>query len=94
MHPQQPSSISSNTYLFSNLQDSQSLVIPGQLGEFVIKCKAANLFSVAGFQGNENLGYFCLQAEGAELYHCGIIDILTIKLLNSKSNFLIKFLQA
>lgn len=50
-------------------------MIPEQLGEFVIQVKTVDIFSVNGFHGNSNLGYLCLQAKSAELYHCGLIPV-------------------
>lgn len=48
-------------------------MIPGQLGEFVIKVNNLHLFSVSSYLGNPNLGYVCLQSKNAEVYHCGLI---------------------
>lgn len=45
------------------------------MGEFVIKINNAVMFSVNGYRGNEDLGYVCLQANSAELYHFGLIPI-------------------
>lgn len=45
------------------------------MGEFVIQVKTVDIFSVNGFHGNSNLGYLCLQAKSAELYHCGLIPV-------------------
>lgn len=57
--------------IFSFLQDSQKHVIPGQLGEFIVKLQSCSVFSVNGFHGNSNLGYLCIQGKSAEVYHCG-----------------------
>lgn len=48
-------------------------MIPGQLGEFVIKVNSLQLFSVSSYLGNPNLGYVCMQSKNAEVYHCGLI---------------------
>lgn len=48
-------------------------MIPGQLGEFVIKVNSLQLFSVSSYLGNTNLGYVCMQSKNAEVYHCGLI---------------------
>lgn len=61
--------------VYAPVRDSQNHVIPGQLGEFVIKINSAVMFSVNGYRGNEDLGYFCLQAASAELYHFGLIPV-------------------
>ncbi|XP_037027616.1 autophagy-related protein 2 homolog B [Bradysia coprophila] len=61
--------------MYSPVRDSQSHVIPGQLGEFVIKCNSAVVFSTNGYHGNENLGYVCLQVKSAEIYHFGLIPV-------------------
>lgn len=63
--------------LYSPVRDSANHVIPGQLGEFVIKVNSANVFSVSGFRGNENLNYMCVQASSAEIFHFGLIPVPT-----------------
>lgn len=59
--------------MYSPVRDSANHVIPGQLGEFVIKVNTAYVFSVNGFRGNENLNYMCVQACSAEIFHFGLI---------------------
>lgn len=61
--------------MYAPVRDSANHVIPGQLGEFVLRVRSTYLFSVAGFQGNPNLGYFCLQSKAGEIYHCGLLPI-------------------
>lgn len=61
--------------IYAPVRDSQNHVIPGQLGEFVIKINSAVMFSVNGYRGNEDLGYVCLQAASTELYHFGLIPV-------------------
>lgn len=61
--------------MYAPVRDAQNHVIPGQLGEFVLKVNATSIFSVNGFQGNANLGYFCIQSENLEVYHCGLLPI-------------------
>lgn len=67
-------------------QDAQNHVIPGQLGEFIIKLQSTYVFSVNGFHGNSNLGYLCIQGKAADIYHCGkflVAIVLTcINLIN------------
>lgn len=38
-----------------------------------MKVEELTLFSVNGFHGNENLGYMCIQASSAAIYHIGIV---------------------
>ncbi|XP_058129577.1 autophagy-related protein 2 homolog A [Anopheles ziemanni] len=59
--------------MFVPVRDAQKHVIPGQLGEFVIRLNSGTIFSVNGFHGNANLGYLCIQGKSAEFYHCGLI---------------------
>lgn len=58
------------------IKDAQNRVIPGQLGEFVLKVKSAYLFSVTGYNGDENIGYVCLESKSGELYHSGNFNFL------------------
>uniref|UniRef100_A0A1Q3FUU4 Autophagy-related protein 2 n=2 Tax=Culex tarsalis TaxID=7177 RepID=A0A1Q3FUU4_CULTA len=59
--------------MFAPVRDAQNHVIPGQLGEFIIKLQSTYVFSVNGFHGNSNLGYLCIQGKAADVYHCGLI---------------------
>uniref|UniRef100_A0A182N5K0 Autophagy-related protein 2 n=1 Tax=Anopheles dirus TaxID=7168 RepID=A0A182N5K0_9DIPT len=73
--------------MFAPVRDAQKHVIPGQLGEFVIRLNSGYIFSVNGFRGNSNLGYLCIQAKSAEFYHCGLIPTPSnnppLRLINS-----------
>lgn len=59
--------------MFAPVRDAQNHVIPGQLGEFIVKIQSTYVFSVNGFHGNSNLGYLCIQGKAADIYHCGLI---------------------
>ncbi|XP_055537641.1 autophagy-related protein 2 homolog A [Wyeomyia smithii] len=59
--------------MFAPVRDAQNHVIPGQLGEFIMKLQSASIFSVNGFHGDNNLGYLCIQGKAADVYHCGLI---------------------
>ncbi|XP_058467736.1 autophagy-related protein 2 homolog A [Malaya genurostris] len=59
--------------MFAPVRDAQNHVIPGQLGEFIVKLQSTYVFSVNGFHGNSNLGYLCIQGKAADIYHCGLI---------------------
>lgn len=61
--------------MYVPVRDTQNHVIPGQLGEFVLKTKSASIFSVSNYHGNPNLGYFCIQSENMEVYHCGLLPV-------------------
>lgn len=61
--------------MYAPVRDSANRVIPGQLGEFVIKLQTGYVFSVSGFRGNENLNYMCVQVASAEVYHIGLIPV-------------------
>lgn len=61
--------------MYSPVRDSLNHVIPGQLGEFIVKLGSTELFSVSGYNGNADLGYVCLQAGSVEIYHCGLIPV-------------------
>uniref|UniRef100_A0AAG5CVV1 Autophagy-related protein 2 n=1 Tax=Anopheles atroparvus TaxID=41427 RepID=A0AAG5CVV1_ANOAO len=73
--------------MFAPVRDAQKHVIPGQLGEFVIRLSSGTIFSVNGFHGNANLGYLCIQGKSAEFYHCGLIPTPSsnppLRLINS-----------
>lgn len=60
------------------------------MGEMVIKSKAANIFFVAGFRGNSNLSYLCLQADGVEFYHCGEYAINIICIIFNDCHILVE----
>ncbi|KAJ6656924.1 hypothetical protein lerEdw1_002925 [Lerista edwardsae] len=43
--------------------------LEGSHGELVLDVESGSLFSVSQYQGREDLGYFCIEAEKAALYH-------------------------
>lgn len=61
--------------MYAPVRDSGNHVMPGQLGEFVIRVNSTEIFSVSGFHGNSNLGYFCIQSGALELFHCGLLPV-------------------
>lgn len=61
--------------MYAPVRDAQNHVIPGQLGEFVLRVNSSSIFSVNGFHGNTSLGYVCLQSENLEVFHCGLIPV-------------------
>ncbi|KAL7049279.1 hypothetical protein ACKWTF_003650 [Chironomus riparius] len=61
--------------MYAPVRDTQNHVIPGQLGEFVLKTKSTSIFSVNNYHGNSNLGYFCIQSGNLEVYHCGLLPV-------------------
>lgn len=61
--------------MYSPVRDSANRVIPGQLGEFVIKAQNGYVFSVSSYRGNDNLNYVCVQAASAEVYHIGLVPV-------------------
>lgn len=61
--------------MYAPVRDAQNHVLPGQLGEFVIKSGSTSIFSVSSYHGNTNLNYFCIQTSGLEMYHCGLLPV-------------------
>lgn len=61
--------------MYTPVRDSANRVIPGQVGEFVIKAQNGCIFSVSGFHGNDNLNYVCVQLAAAEVYHIGLVPV-------------------
>lgn len=61
--------------MYTPVRDSANRVIPGQNGEFVIKAQNGFVFSVSGYQGNDNLNYLCVQAAAAEVFHIGLVPV-------------------
>jgi autophagy-related protein 2 len=61
--------------MYAPVRDSGNHVIPGQLGEFVVRVNATDIFTVNGFHGNSNLGYFCIQSSALEMFHCGLLPV-------------------
>lgn len=41
-------------------------------GELVLDVEQGTIFSVSQYRGQPGLGYFCLEAEKAKLYHRGV----------------------
>lgn len=61
--------------MYAPVRDSSNHVIPGQLGEFVLKVSATTIFTVSSYHGNSNLGYFCIQSGNLEMFHCGQLPV-------------------
>lgn len=61
--------------IYAPVRDATNHVVPGFLGEFVIKTNSTSIFSVSNYHGNSNLGYFCVQSGNAEMYHCGLLPV-------------------
>ena len=61
--------------IYAPVRDSSNHVIPGQLGEFVLKVDATRIFTVSSYHGNTDLGYFCIQSGNIEMYHCGSLPV-------------------
>lgn len=59
--------------LFPPVRDAENRVIPNQLGEFRIAVEDFCLFSVSGFNGNENMAYLCVHSKDLQMFHCGLI---------------------
>lgn len=61
--------------MYAPVRDTKKHVIPGQLGEFVLKVNSTSIFSVSKYHGNANLNYFCIQSGNLEMYHCGLLPV-------------------
>lgn len=61
--------------IYAPVRDSSNHVIPGQLGEFVLKVSSTSIFTVSSYHGNSNLGYFCIQSGNLDLFHCGQMPV-------------------
>lgn len=61
--------------MYAPVRDSQNHVMPGQLGEFVLKVNSTTIFTVSSYHGNSNLGYFCIQSGNLEMFHCGLMPV-------------------
>jgi autophagy-related protein 2 len=61
--------------LYAPVRDAQNHVLPGQLGEFALKAGGTSIFSVSTYHGNTNLNYLCVQTNGLEMYHCGLLPV-------------------
>lgn len=54
------------------LQDEGGQRLEAMHGELVLDMEQGTIFSVSQYQGQPGLGYFCLEAEKATLYHRGV----------------------
>lgn len=54
------------------LQDESGRRLDTTHGELVLDVEQGSLFSVTQYRGQPGLGYFCLEAEKAALYHRGV----------------------
>ena len=61
--------------IYAPVRDTSNHVIPGQLGEFVLKVNSTSIFTVSNYHGNTNLGYFCIQSGNLEMFHCGLLPV-------------------
>lgn len=61
--------------IYAPVRDSSNHVIPGQLGEFVLKVSSTSIFTVSSYHGNSNLGYFCIQSGNLDMFHCGQMPV-------------------
>lgn len=55
-----------------HLQDETGKRLDVTHGELVLDVEQGTIFSVAQYRGQPGLGYFCLEAEKATLYHRGV----------------------
>lgn len=55
-----------------HLQDETGKRLDVTHGELVLDVEQGTIFSVAQYHGQPGLGYFCLEAEKATLYHRGV----------------------
>ena len=54
------------------LQDECGKRLEGAHGELVLDVEQGTIFRVSQYRGQPGLGYFCLEAEKAALYHRGV----------------------
>lgn len=54
------------------VQDESGKRLEGTHGEMVLDVETGTLFSVSQYHGQPGLGYFCLEAKKATLYHKGV----------------------
>ena len=54
------------------LQDEVGRRLETSHGELVLDVEQGTIFSVSQYRGQPGLGYFCLEAEKAKLYHRGM----------------------
>lgn len=55
-----------------SLQDEGGRRLEVAHGELVLDVERGTIFSVSQYRGQPGLGYFCLEAEKATLYHRGV----------------------
>lgn len=58
--------------MFAPLQDETGKRLDVTHGELVLDVEQGTIFSVTQYRGQPGLGYFCLEAEKATLYHQGV----------------------
>ncbi|KAE8748880.1 hypothetical protein FOCC_FOCC004474 [Frankliniella occidentalis] len=63
--------------IFTPVRDSLGNVIPGQQGEFLFQLDEGNMFLVSQYRGCPRLGYICVQANNAAVFHNGIAPVPT-----------------
>lgn len=56
----------------AHLQDETGKRLDVTHGELVLDVEQGTIFSVTQYRGQPGLGYFCLEAEKATLYHRGL----------------------
>lgn len=56
------------------LQDEGGKQLEAMHGELVLDVEQGTIFSVSQYRGQPGLGYFCLEAEKATLYHRAAVD--------------------
>ncbi|CRL03003.1 CLUMA_CG016444, isoform A [Clunio marinus] len=61
--------------MYAPVRDTQNHVVPGQLGEFVLRVNSTKIFTVSSYHGNSNIGYFCIQSANLEVFHCGLLPV-------------------
>ncbi|CAH0551837.1 unnamed protein product [Brassicogethes aeneus] len=61
-------------FMHTPVRDASSKVIPNQHGEFLLNVENAKVFVVSGYNGDDNLGYVCVQVHNAKLHHCDMIS--------------------
>lgn len=53
-------------------QDEEGRLLEAVHGELVLDVEQGTVFNVSQYRGQPGLGYFCLEAEKATLYHRGV----------------------
>ena len=54
------------------LQGEDGRLLEAVHGELVLDVEQGTIFNVSQYRGQPGLGYFCLEAEKATLYHRGV----------------------